>query len=145
MSHVHLEARLDAPADDLYVAAKDFSAYRQWMRDVRSLAVVESGPSWQVTEWEVTWLGQIYGWRERDAFDDEARTIRSTLVESRFLDQLELVCRFDSEEAGTKLTADMTFGVRFAGQVIEMLAPSLIRRNFASLSEGLRRRVSTPA
>jgi ribosome-associated toxin RatA of RatAB toxin-antitoxin module len=138
LAQVHLQDEFPGSPADVYAAAKDFAAYRRWLRDIRSVRVLEEGPGWQLSAWEVSWLGQIYSWRERDTFDDAACTIRSTLVESGFLDRLELTCRFQLTASGTRLCADVAFATRFAGQMIDMLAPSLIRRNFVSLGQGLR-------
>jgi ribosome-associated toxin RatA of RatAB toxin-antitoxin module len=138
-----LEATVDAPADAAYALAKDFSAYRRYMREIHQVDVVAEGPGWQETEWRVVRLGQVYGWRERDVFDDTERVIRSELVSSPFLDVLRLETRFLAEgPERTRIRAHVTFRARFATQIVEGLAIPLLRRNFQALTEGLRRRLT---
>lgn len=141
MARLHLEQMFDAPPRRVYEAAKDFEQYRNWMKEISSVKVVERGPGWQETEWEVHRLGQVWAWRERDEFDDQAPAIHSRLVESRFLDMMQLDITFEAVGEGCKLSADVVFAMKFAGQIIEALAAPLVRRNFAALTEGLRRRL----
>ena len=141
MAHLRLDAPLDAPPEQAYRLARDFGAFRQWMRDIRSLTVVESGPGWQISEWRVARFGQVYVWRERDAFDDAARTIRTHLLGNGFLDHFDLECRFLPEGTGTKLSVEVTFQAAFAAPLVDLVAIPLVRRNFTVLTNALRARL----
>jgi hypothetical protein len=144
MARMQLEASLDGAPARAYALACDFPSFRQWMRDIRSIEVLERGPGWQISAWQVVRLGQTLRWRERDSFDDAARRIRTVLLDDRFFAQFALECRFLDDGPGTRLQADVLVEARVAPHLVDLIAVPLVRRNFAALTAALQDRLRAP-
>lgn len=131
MPLVEVNEQLEVPADRVWELVRDVEAYPRLMEPVRSLEVLEEGPDWVVTAWEVELKGSILKWTEHEQRDEERRRLTYHQIEG----DLE---RFDGYWQVTALTPEVTeailivrfeIGIPMLREMLDPVAERAIREN----------------
>lgn len=131
MPLVEVNEQLEVPADRVWELVRDVEAYPRLMEPVRSLRVLEEGPDWVVTAWEVELKGSILKWTEHEQRDEERRRLTYHQIEG----DLE---QFDGYWQVTELSAEVTeailivrfeIGIPMLREMLDPVAERAIREN----------------
>ena len=131
MPLVEVNEQLEVPAERVWGLVRDVEAYPRLMEPVRSLQVLEEGPDWVVTAWEVELKGSILKWTEHEQRDEERRRLTYHQIEG----DLE---QFDGYWQVTELTPEVTeailivrfeIGIPMLREMLDPVAERAIREN----------------
>lgn len=135
-----------APREEVYRLAKNVPAIADYAEPVRSIRVVEEGPGYLVTAWEVLFQGRLLRWTERDEFDDESCTIRYRQI-SGDLAKFEGDWTFTETDGVTRVTlrVDFDLGIPMLAALLNPVATALTRRSSEAIVRAVRRQAEAAA
>jgi len=142
---VDVENVVDAPKARVYDVVRDMERFAQFMPDVESVAVVERGDGYTVTEWKVRVRGARLRWTERDEFLPDRITYRQVKGDFK---QFEGEWRFDAESpAATRVTlvTVFEFGLPMLAALLNPVAAAILRENARSMLASVTREAVTCA
>lgn len=126
MPDVEVSQVMNAPVQRVWEVLNDVGAYPQLMEHVRSLEVVEHGPTHRLVSWEVDIKGCVMRWLEREEMDAARYRIDYRAIEG----DLEEFSGYWQLEALSETTSRATLFVRFdigIPMLSEMLDPVAVR------------------
>lgn len=141
MPKVEVSAGIRADLDKAYETAKD--AYRTGRfgntTNVRSVTVLEEGPDYSVSEWDVVLQGKGFKWTERDTYDEERKAIRFEQVKGD-LAKLSGECLFEegTEGVAASMWVDFDFGVPMLAAILNPIATAALRKNLREMLDCLK-------
>jgi len=120
-----------APVDRVWDLINDVESYPRFMEHVRSLKVLEQGPDYRISAWEIDCKGFIMRWTEReelfaDRYRTEYRNIDGDLEVFEGSWQLEAL---DAETSKASLTVRFEIGVPMLCEMLNPVAERAIRAN----------------
>lgn len=131
MPLVEVNERLHVPAARVWDLVRDVEAYPRLMEPVRSLKVLDEGPNWVVTAWEVELKGSILKWTEHEERDDERRRLTYRQIEGD-LDQFDgywQVTELSPELTEAVLVVRFEIGIPILRDMLDPVAGKAIREN----------------
>lgn len=132
--------------ESMYAIAKDMEAFPQFMPDVKAVKVLERGPGYTVTDWNVLIVGRQFQWRERDEFDDERCHIRYRQTGGD-LKKFEGEWRFDETGDAVKitLTVDFDLGMPMLAGMINPILVKAVQMNSDKMLEAIKAKAEAKA
>lgn len=129
MPLVEVAEVIDAPVDKVWDIVNDVESYPRLMEHVRSLKVLESGPNYRHTAWEVELKGCIMRWVEREDSDPERyrieyRQLKGDLSQFEGYWQLEALTPATSRAI---LSVRFEIGIPTLSEMLNPIAESAIR------------------
>ena len=70
MARIEVSTRIKGPAERVYHTVKDMEDFPNFIRDIKSLKVIERLPDKIITAWDIEIKGRPLSWKEEDVFDD---------------------------------------------------------------------------
>lgn len=146
MPQVESTVWIDAPLDRVYGIAKDNRSFPEFMKDVKSLTVVESEGPRVVSDW----VGEIPGflikvrWRQEDVWDDVAHSCRFRQVSGDY-DKLEGTWTFLEENGGTRFNSDLEYeyNVPTLGPLVKKLIHGIVIKNMDGILGAIKQRAES--
>lgn len=131
MPLIEVEEHVPAPVEAVWEAVNDIEAYPRLMDHVRSVEVLERGPTYRVASWEVDIKGCAMRWVEREDIDSEHfhidyRQVEGDVAQFEGTWQLEAVT---SESTRAILTVQFRIGIPALSEMLDPIAESAIREN----------------
>jgi uncharacterized membrane protein len=143
MPKVETTVLVDAPIDRVYAVAKDNESFPEFMKDVKSLEVVESDGNRIVCDWVgiVPSFGLKVRWRQEDVWDDGARTCTFRQLSGDY-DKLEGVWRFVEEGAQTRFESevDYEYVVPGLGPLVKKVIHGIVVKNMEGVLGAIKAR-----
>lgn len=139
MPYVEVSKVINAPKGSLYGILKDMEKYPQFMKDLKSVKVLERHENTTLTEWETTIMGNKIKWVEKDIFDDANHHIRYH-QKSGDLHKFEGEWILTEIDQGTRvtLTVDFEIGVPMLAGLINPVAKLMIKDNCENMLNALK-------
>lgn len=146
MPQVESTVWINAPLDRVYGIAKDNRSFPEFMKDVKSLTVVESEGPRVVSDW----VGEIPGflikvrWRQEDVWDDIAHSCRFRQVSGDY-DKLEGTWTFLEENGGTRFNSDLEYeyNVPTLGPLVKKLIHGIVIKNMDGILGAIKQRAES--
>lgn len=139
MPHVEVKTVIAAPRDAVYDICSDMTRFAEFMPDVQSITLVESGDGYTVTDWVTSLQGRKFAWREREEFDRDNYRIYYRQVQGD-LKKMEGEWLFETTMDGTEvtLTMDFEFGLPLLEAVLNPVAIFALKKNMNGMLEAIK-------
>ncbi len=143
MPTVETSVHVQAPLERVYAIAKDNSRFPEFMKDVKSLTVVEQEGGRVVSDW-VGVVPQFLikvRWRQEDLWDDEARTCAFRQLSGDY-DKMEGEWRFREEDGGTRFESfvDYEYNVPTLGPLVKKVIHGIVVKNLENVLNSIKQR-----
>lgn len=141
MPRVEVSAEIRADLDKAYETAKN--AYRTGRfgdtTNIRSVTILEEGPDYSISEWDVVLQGKGFKWTERDTYDETKKAIRFDQVKGD-LAKLSGECILEEGTGGTiaSMWVDFDFGVPMLAAILNPIATAALRKNLKEMLDYLK-------
>lgn len=139
MPYVEVSKVVNVPKSEVYEILKEMEKYPQFMKDLKSVKVLERHANTTVTQWETKIMGNTIKWVEKDIFDDENHHI-SYHQQSGDLHKFEGEWILKEEPGGTRvtLTVDFEIGVPMLAGLLNPVAKLMIKDNCENMLNALK-------
>ncbi len=143
MATVETTAWIHAPLAKVYAVSKDNRSFPEFMKDVKSLEIVEEADGKVVSDWVgiVPNFGIKMRWRQEDKWDDEALTCHFRQVSGDF-DSMEGEWTFHEENDGTRFDSKMEYEytVPTLGPLVKKVIHGIVTKNMENLLAAIKTR-----
>ena len=134
---------IKAPLETVYAISKKNEDFPTFMKDVQSLAIVESEGNRVVSDWVgvVSAFGLKIRWRQEDMWDDSTKVCKFQMVKGDY-DKLEGEWGFTEENGGTRFdsTVDYEYRVPGIGPLIYKVIHGLVVKNLEDTLSAIKSR-----
>ncbi len=146
MATVETSVLINAPLDRTYSIAKDQESFPQFMKDVKSITVVERDGGRVVSDW-VGIVPQFLlkvRWRQEDVWDDDAHACKFRQVSGDY-DSLQGEWRFREEGGGTRFDSflDYEYNVPTLGPLVKKVIHGVVVRNMENVLNAIKARAES--
>ena len=146
MPTVETSVWINAPLDRAYAVAKDNESFPEFMKDVKSLSIVEKEGSRIVSDW-VGLVPQFMlkvRWRQEDVWDDTAHTCVFKQLQGDY-DRLDGEWRFKEENSGTRFESVVhyEYNVPTLGALVRKVIHGIVVKNMDNVLNSIKARAET--
>jgi ribosome-associated toxin RatA of RatAB toxin-antitoxin module len=132
-----------APLERVYEIAKDNESFPEFMKDVKSLTVVETDGNRVVSDY-VGLIPQFMlkvRWRQEDVWDDEQHLCTFRQVSGDY-DKLEGTWKFQPENGGTRFDSflEYEYNVPTLGPLVKKVVHMIVVKNVEGILEAIKAR-----
>ena len=130
-----------APLERVYEIAKDNESFPEFMKDVKSLTVVETEGNRVVSDY-VGLIPQFMlkvRWRQEDVWDDDEHLCTFRQVTGDY-DKLEGTWKFQNENGGTRFDSflDYEYNVPTLGPLVKKVVHMIVVKNVEGILEAIK-------
>lgn len=148
MPTVETSTLIQAPLEHVYAIAKDNERFPEFMKDVKSLAVVERDGNRIVCDW-VGLVPQFMlkvRWRQEDVWDDAAHVCEFRQVQGDY-DRLDGTWHFREEGGGTRFESvvNYEYNVPTLGALVKKVIHNIVVKNMEGVLEAIKNRAEETA
>lgn len=134
---------IDASLERTYEIAKDNRSFPEFMKDVKSLEIVEEDGPRIVSDW----VGIVPNfmvkvrWRQEDVWDDMAHTCTFRQIEGDY-DKMEGTWRFAPEDGGTRFASrlEYEYTVPTLGPLVKKVIHGIVTKNLENVLAAIKQR-----
>ncbi len=146
MPTVETAILIDAPIERVYAIAKDNASFPEFMKDVKSLAIVESDGNRVVSDW-VGVVPQFMikvRWRQEDLWDDSSRTCSFRQVSGDY-DELKGTWRFAEADGRTRFESyvEYEYNVPTLGPLVRKVIHGIVVKNLENVLASIKARAES--
>jgi len=132
-----------APIERVYEIAKDNESFPEFMKDVKSLTVVEQDGARVVSDY-VGLVPQFMlkvRWRQEDVWDDANHVCTFRQIQGDY-DKLEGTWKFQPENGGTRFDSflEYEYNVPTLGPLVKKVVHSIVVKNVENILEAIKAR-----
>jgi uncharacterized membrane protein len=143
MPTVETSVLIQAPLEKVYAIAKDNRSFPEFMKDVKSLTIVEESGSRVVSDW-VGLIPQFMlkvRWQQEDLWDDAAHTCAFRQIKGDY-DSLSGTWKFAEEDGGTRFDSvvDYEYNVPTLGPLIKKIIYGIVVKNMENVLNAIKMR-----
>lgn len=143
MPTVETSVWIEAPLAKVYAIAQDNRSFPEFMKDVKSLEIVEEEGSRVVSDW-VGIIPQFMlkvRWRQEDVWDDAAHRCEFRQVSGDY-DKMEGWWLFAAENGGTRFDSflDYEYNVPTLGPLVKKVIFGIVTKNMENLQAAIKAR-----
>lgn len=143
MPTVETSTLIQAPLEHVYAVAKDNERFPEFMKDVKSLTVVERDGDRIVCDW-VGLVPQFMlkiRWRQEDVWDDSAHTCVFRQIQGDY-DRLDGTWNFKEEAGGTRFESvvNYEYNVPTLGALVKKVIHNIVVKNMEGVLEAIKNR-----
>jgi len=84
MARIEVSTRIKGPAERVYSVIKDMEDFPSFIRDIKSLKIIERLPDKIITAWDIEIKGRHLSWKEEDIFDDEKLELNFSALDGEY-------------------------------------------------------------
>lgn len=143
MPTVETSIHILAPIDKVYGIAKDNESFPEFMKDVKSLSIVEKTEDRIVSDWVgiVPTFGLKVRWRQEDVWNDADRTCVFRQLEGDY-DALDGEWRFVEENGGTRFDSvvNYEYNVPTLGPLVKKVIHNIVIKNMENVLQAIKDR-----
>jgi len=143
MPNVETTTLIQAPLAKVYAISKDNRSFPEFMKDVKSLEIIEEKDGKVVSDWVgiVPNFGIKMRWRQEDSWDDAAKTCHFRQVSGDF-DSMEGDWEFHEENGGTRFDSKMEYEytVPTLGPLVKKVIHGIVTKNMENLLGAIKAR-----
>lgn len=130
------------PREEVFKLLKDMEHFSEFMRDVKSLKILEQNENKLITQWQIEIEKTAINWKEEDIFDDKAYTLKFRMLEGDYEEYQgtwQLLPHFGATLL--KISAVFDWGIpvleMFVGDVLEKKAQLAFKGMLKSIKKRL--------
>lgn len=143
MPTVETTVWIEAPLEKVYAIAKDNRSFPEFMKDVKSLEIVEETGTRIVSDW-VGLIPQFMlkvRWRQEDVWDDDAHRCEFRQLSGDY-DKMEGHWQFAEEAGGTRFDSvvEYVYNVPTVGALIKKVIHGIVTKNLENLQSAIKQR-----
>lgn len=143
MPTVESSVLVNAPLEKVYEIAKDNRSFPEFMKDVKSLTVVEEDGTRVVSDY-VGLVPQFMlkvRWRQEDIWDDATHLCTFRQLNGDY-DRLQGTWSFKEEDGGTRFDSflDYEYNVPTLGPLVKKVIHSIVVKNVENILEAIKMR-----
>jgi ribosome-associated toxin RatA of RatAB toxin-antitoxin module len=146
MPSVETSALIEAPLDKVYAISKDNRSFPEFMKDVKSLEIIEDADGRVVSDWVgiVPNFGIKMRWRQEDRWDDAAHKCHFRQVSGDF-DSMDGIWEFKAENGGTRFDSKMEYEytVPTLGPLVKKVIHGIVTKNMENLLGAIKARAES--
>jgi uncharacterized membrane protein len=139
---------VSAPVDTVMSVAKDYENYPSFMKDVKSVTVIEREGPKVVCKWvaRVEEVKMDIKWVEEDIWDDVARTSHFRQVSGDY-EKMVGDWKFTEENGGTRFASvvDIEFNIPLIGALLKTLIAKKVKENLDNMQGAIKTRAEAVA
>ncbi|HVL39027.1 MAG TPA: SRPBCC family protein [Fimbriimonadaceae bacterium] len=143
MPTVETTVWIDAPLERVYEIAKDNRSFPEYMKDVKSLTVVEDEGNRVVSDY----VGVVPNfmlkvrWRQEDVWEDEAHTCSFRQLQGDY-DKMEGWWKFQEENGGTRFDSflEYEYNVPTLGPLVKKVIHGIVQKNLENILQAIKQR-----
>jgi uncharacterized membrane protein len=143
MPTVETTVWINAPLDRVYAIAKDNRSFPDFMKDVKSLTIVEESGNRVVSDWVgiVPTFGLKVRWRQEDVWDDQAHTCTFRQIQGDY-DKMEGAWEFREENGGTRFDSrvEYEYNVPTLGPLVKKVIHGVVIKNLDNVLNAIKLR-----
>ena len=143
MPTVETSVQINAPIDKVYAIAKDNESFPEFMKDVKSLVIVEKTNERIVSDWVgiVPTFGLKVRWRQEDLWDDAAKACQFRQLEGDY-DKLDGTWNFVEVDGGTRFDSvvNYDYNVPTLGPLVKKVIHNIVIKNMDNVLDAIKRR-----
>lgn len=134
---------INAPLEKVYAISKDNRSFPEFMKEVKSLDVVEEDGNRVVSDYVglVPTFGLKVRWRQEDIWDDAQHSCKFRQIHGDY-DRLDGEWHFKPEKAGTRFDSVLNYEyvVPTLGPLVKKVIHSLVTKNIDNLLAAIKMR-----
>ena len=134
---------IEAPLEKVYEIAKDNRSFPEFMKDVKSLEIVEEDGNRVVSDWVgiVPTFGLKVRWRQEDVWDDAAHVCTFRQVKGDY-DKMEGDWRFVAADGGTRFDSrvEYEYHVPTLGPLVKKVIHGIVVKNLENVLKAIKER-----
>lgn len=138
---------IQAPLKRVYEIAKDNRSFPEFMKDVKSLTVIEEDGPRVVSEYVgvVPQFMLKVRWTQEDVWDDEAHVCTFRQLKGDY-DKLEGWWKFSEEAGGTRFDSflEYEYNVPTLGALVKKVIHGIVVKNVENILEAIKMRAESP-
>lgn len=138
---------INAPLEKVYAIAKDNESFPEFMKDVKSLTIVESDGGRIVSDWVgiVPQFMLKVRWRQEDFWDDAAHTCTFKQLQGDY-DKMEGIWRFKEEGGTTVFESELEYeyNVPTLGPLVKKVIHGIVIKNMENVLAAIKDRAEKP-
>lgn len=143
MPTVETSVWIQAPLAQVYAIAKDNRSFPEFMKDVKSLEIVEEDGPRVVSDW-VGIIPQFMlkvRWQQEDVWDDAAHRCVFTQIKGDY-DKMEGHWQFSEENGGTRFDSvvEYEYNVPTLGPLVKKVIHGIVTKNLQNLQDAIKGR-----
>jgi uncharacterized membrane protein len=143
MPEVDTTVSIEAPLEKVYAIAKDNRSFPEFMKDVKSLTIVEESDGRVVSDW----VGVVPNfmikvrWQQEDIWDDAAHTCTFRQVKGDY-DRMEGTWKFREENGGTRFDShvEYEYNVPTLGPLVKKVIHGIVGKNLDNVLNAIKER-----
>ena len=143
MPTVETSVWVNAPLSAVYAVAKDNKSFPEFMKDVKSLEIVEEQGNRIVSDWVgiVPQFMLKVRWRQEDVWDDAQHVCTFRQLQGDY-DKLDGTWRFRDENGGTRFDSvvDYEYNVPTLGPLVRKVIHNIVIKNMENVLEAIKGR-----
>ena len=143
MPTVETTTWIDAPLDKVYAISKDNRSFPEFMKEVKSLEIVEEHGGRVVSDWVgiIPTFGIKVRWRQEDIWNDAAHTCKFRQVHGDY-DKMEGEWRFRDDNGGTRFDSSLEYEyvVPTLGPLVKKVIHGIVVKNMENLLSAIKAR-----
>ena len=147
MATVETTIRINAPLERVYAIAKDNESFPEFMKDVKSLVIIEREPNRTISDWVgiVPTFGLKVRWRQEDRWDDATHTCDFKQIEGDY-DSLDGVWNFTDADGGCQFDSvvNYEYNVPTLGPLVKKVIHSIVVKNMENVLQAIKERAEAP-
>lgn len=134
---------VDAPVETVMAVAKDYEAYPTFMKDVKSINILESDGARVLAKWvaRAEEVKMDIKWTQEDIWDDDNRRSHFRQTTGDY-EKLEGDWVFTPENGGTRFDSavDVEFNIPLIGPLLKGLIGKKVKENLDGIQDAIKRR-----
>jgi uncharacterized membrane protein len=143
MPDVDTTVWIEAPLEKVYAIAKDNRSFPEFMKDVKSLTIVEESDGRVVSDW----VGVVPNfmikvrWQQEDIWDDAVHTCTFRQVKGDY-DRMEGTWKFKEENGGTRFDShvEYEYNVPTLGPLVKKVIHGIVGKNLDNVLNAIKER-----
>lgn len=148
MPTVETSVHIDAPLETAYAVAKDNESFPEFMKDVKSLTIIEKSDTRVVSDWVgvIPTFGLKVRWRQEDLWDDARHHCDFKMLEGDY-DSLDGTWSFKEENGGTRFDSvvNYEYNVPTLGPLVKKVIFNIVTKNMQDTLNAIKARAEALA
>lgn len=143
MPTIETSVWVNAPLEKVYAIAKDNRSFPEFMKDVKSLTIIEEDGPRVVSDWVgvVPQFMLKVRWKQEDVWDDATHVCRFKQLEGDY-DKMEGTWTFAEKDGGTQFDSfvDYEYNVPTLGPLVKKVIHAIVTKNLEGVLGAIKER-----
>ncbi|MFH1202232.1 MAG: SRPBCC family protein [Candidatus Omnitrophota bacterium] len=134
MAKIQSQILVKKGREEIFNLLKDMERFPEFMRDVKSLHILEHVDNKLITKWQIEIENTAITWKEEDVFDDKNYTLKFHMLEGDY-QEYQGSWRLEPHSGTTRIKIDAVFD--WGIPVLERFVANVLERKARLAFEGM--------